>query len=189
MPKSRHSVGMQFVNRLATHLGIQWIDTRKCGGTVAVLTIREEQKVVLLKPTIPMNLNGKSVAKTATNYNIFRQDIYLVHDELDKAVGKYSIKNGGSARGHNGVRSVMDSVRFEDMKRLLIGIDRPASKSKVADYVLANFQMEEQMIIDGVIKHSIPLLLEDVKKTYEIDLLELNKENTETQEKKWWIDS
>lgn len=67
MPKTRHSVGMQVVNRLATQLGIQWRkDVKKCGGFVAVCNLCDQQKVILLKPKVAMNVNGSSVHKTGT---------------------------------------------------------------------------------------------------------------------------
>ena len=71
MPKTRHSVGMQVVNRLASQLGVQWRkDMKKCGGFVAVCDLCDEQKVIFLKPKVAMNVNGRSVHKTGTVYYV-----------------------------------------------------------------------------------------------------------------------
>lgn len=44
------------------------------------------------------NIKLKLFFFSAREYNVIPDDVYLVHDELDKAVGKYNIKHGGSAR-------------------------------------------------------------------------------------------
>ncbi|KFV16947.1 putative peptidyl-tRNA hydrolase, partial [Tauraco erythrolophus] len=65
-----------------------------------------------------------SVSK-AEIYNLRPEDIYLVHDDLDKALGKVAIKLGDSARGHNGVRSCISALHSNEMTRLRVGIGRP----------------------------------------------------------------
>ncbi|KFP82676.1 putative peptidyl-tRNA hydrolase, partial [Apaloderma vittatum] len=82
-------------------------------------------ELVLVKPRRLMNLNGLSIASAAEIYNFRPEDIYLVHDDLDKALGKVAIKLGGSARGHNGVQSCIGALHSNEMTRLRVGIGRP----------------------------------------------------------------
>ncbi|NXW86146.1 PTH hydrolase, partial [Alopecoenas beccarii] len=123
---TRHSVGMAVLDRLARQLAAAeswWADGRCCAD-VALATARGLQ-LVLLKPRRLMNLNGLSVASAAEIYSLGPADIYLVHDDLDKALGKVVVKLGGSARGHNGVRSCISALQSNEMTRLRVGIGRP----------------------------------------------------------------
>ncbi|KFP70811.1 putative peptidyl-tRNA hydrolase, partial [Acanthisitta chloris] len=96
----------------------------QCCADVALATAHGVE-LVLLKPRRLMNLNGLSVASAAKTYNLGPKDVYLVHDDLDKALGKVAIKQGGSARGHNGVRSCISALHSNEMTRLRVGIGRP----------------------------------------------------------------
>lgn len=155
---SRHSVGMQFVDQLERLLQgdktTKWRRDKSCMGYTQTVVLDNGTKLILLKPKPAMNLNGRSVSKTVKVYGIDIQNVYLAHDDIDLALGKSSIKEGGSARGHNGVRSVIDSLRSDIMTRVRIGIGYPDSQKEVADYVLANFDQKEQQIINGVITDS-----------------------------------
>ncbi|XP_064616231.1 probable peptidyl-tRNA hydrolase [Liolophura sinensis] len=151
-PLTRHSVGMQVVDKLAGYLHAPWVkDQKNCVGFVAQTSISDNLDVVLLKPKMPMNVNGTSVAKTAQLFDIEPQHIYLVHDDIDKSLGKVAVKELGSANGHNGVRSCMNSLRSDLMPRLKIGIDRPPSKDEVSDYVLSEFSSSEQQIVNRAV--------------------------------------
>ncbi|NWX06541.1 PTH hydrolase, partial [Caloenas nicobarica] len=123
---TRHSVGMAVLDRLARQLAAaeSWRADRRCCADVALAAARGLQ-LVLLKPRRLMNLNGLSVASAAEIYSLHPADIYLVHDDLDKALGKVAVKLGGSARGHNGVRSCISALQSNEMTRLRVGIGRP----------------------------------------------------------------
>ena len=65
------------------------------------------------------------------------------------------------------------------MRRIVVGIDRPANKDKVAKYVLTNFTREEQQTVDIVIRDCIQRLSDDVRNKFGVDLLQINKENVD----------
>ncbi|XP_014341670.1 probable peptidyl-tRNA hydrolase isoform X2 [Latimeria chalumnae] len=160
MGRTRHSVGMAAVNHLARKLKVAecWKVDRQCSGDVALAEVGELQ-LVLLKPRMLMNINGGSVAKTAEKFQVNPEDIFLVHDELDKPLGKFSIKQGGSARGHNGVRSCIDCLKSDVMPRLRIGIGRPPDKSSVQRHVLGKFSSLEEEALKTILEQSTELLL------------------------------
>ncbi|XP_029572054.1 peptidyl-tRNA hydrolase [Salmo trutta] len=106
-----------------------------------------------------MNINGVSVAKAAVKYSIKPEHILLVHDDLDKALGKLAMKQGGSVRGHNGVRSCAECLQTDVMPRLRVGIGRPSGKTSVDRDVLGRFSQEEQKILSGVLEQSVDILL------------------------------
>ncbi|XP_032933226.1 probable peptidyl-tRNA hydrolase isoform X2 [Catharus ustulatus] len=134
---TRHSVGMEVLDRLARQLEVadRWRVDKRCCADVT-LAAAHGLELVLLKPRRFMNLNGLSIASAAEIYSLGPGDIYLVHDDLDKALGKVAIKLGGSARGHNGVQSCISAMHsnravvflaaMEDMETIsLSGSARP----------------------------------------------------------------
>ena len=60
--------------------------------------------------------------KATTSLKICPSNVLLLHDELDLPLGKFKVKHGGSANGHNGVIDTQERLKFTDMKRLKIGI-------------------------------------------------------------------
>lgn len=160
MEGTRHSIGMAVLGALATRLGVadRWRGDKHVSGEVIVSEV-ERTHVVLLRPRLLMNVNGVSVAKAASKYGIRPEDILLVHDELDKPLGKIAIKHGGSARGHNGVRSCVDCLQTDVMPRLRVGIGRPTGKTSVERHVLGRFSSEEKKVLDSVLVQSVDLLL------------------------------
>ncbi|KAF3695376.1 putative peptidyl-tRNA hydrolase [Channa argus] len=160
MEATRHSVGMAVLGALAARLGVadRWRGDKHVSGEVIVSEVQHTH-VVLLRPKLLMNINGVSVAKAAGKYGIKSEDILLVHDDLDKPLGKIAVKHGGSARGHNGVRSCVDCLQTDVMPRLRVGIGRPAGKTSVERHVLGRFTSEEQKILTSVLVQSVDLLL------------------------------
>ncbi|KAM6296922.1 peptidyl-tRNA hydrolase [Aegotheles albertisi] len=160
---TRHSVGMAVLDRLARQLAVaeSWRADGRCCADVALAAARGLE-LVLLKPRRLMNLNGLSVASAAEVYNLRPADIYLVHDDLDKALGEVVIKLGGSARGHNGVQSCICALHSNEMTRLRVGIGRPEDKVTVSSYVLAPFSASEQERLELILAQAATFLLEHI---------------------------
>ncbi|KAM3912481.1 peptidyl-tRNA hydrolase [Leptodactylus fuscus] len=165
MSGTRHSVGMTAINQLARRLNVadQWKTDRRTGADLVSAQLHGVH-LVLIKPRQFMNVNGTSVANAAGKFRLTPENIYLLHDELDKPLGKVTLKLGGSARGHNGVRSCMDHLKSDTMIRLLIGIGRPADKSSVTTYVLGRFTKNEQEMLSPVLEKGLDLLLGHIQK-------------------------
>ncbi|XP_068925654.1 peptidyl-tRNA hydrolase [Petaurus breviceps papuanus] len=157
---TRHSVGMAVLNQLAKHLNVadQWKRQPQCCADVAIACLGEAE-LVLLKPRQFMNVNGRSVAQAAKMYQLAAEDIYLVHDELDKPLGKLAMKLGGSASGHNGVRSCISCLNSNVMPRLRVGIGRPTHPGAVERYVLDRFTAAEQERLPSLLEQATELLL------------------------------
>ncbi|XP_047236327.1 probable peptidyl-tRNA hydrolase isoform X2 [Girardinichthys multiradiatus] len=166
MEGTRHSVGMAVLGAFAARLGGAdcWRSDRHVAGEVILLEV-QQTRVVLLRPRLLMNVNGVSVAKAAGKYGIKPEDILLVHDEMDKPLGKIALKHGGSARGHNGVRSCVDCLQTDVMLRLRVGIGRPSLKTSVDRHVLSRFTSEEQKVLESVLVQSVDLLISQLSQS------------------------
>ncbi|XP_041368889.1 uncharacterized protein LOC121383138 [Gigantopelta aegis] len=170
--ETRHSIGMYILDRISSHFKLRWDrdDFRKSGGFVAQTSLTSGVDLVLLKPRVPMNINGTSVAKAARHYQILSDNIYLIHDDLDIPIGKFQLKESGSAGGHNGIKSVMHSMRTNNLKRLRIGIDRPSSQDDVIEYVLTRFTYDQELALLPVIASAVSSLFQHIGQQCQVEL-------------------
>jgi len=101
------------------------------------------QRVILLKPATFMNESGRAVSEAMRFYKLGPDALSVFHDELDLAPFKVKAKTGGSAAGHNGLRSI-DQHIGPDFQRIRLGIGHPGHKDRVLGYVLGNYAKAEQ---------------------------------------------
>jgi len=101
-------------------------------------------QITYLRPKCAMNESGKPVRKALQHFRAAAADCLVVHDDLERVAGKVSVKSGGGAAGHNGIRSITQCLATEHFPRLRVGIGRPADRSQVAAYVLQPFAPEEE---------------------------------------------
>ena len=108
-----------------------------------------------------MNSSGK-IIPSLLKQGIKTENLLVVHDELEKPFGKIEFKMGGSHRGHNGLRSIMEFCG-PDFMRLRFGIGRPERKEGVADYVLSNFS-ENKSDVENMIEKAVEMLVQELSK-------------------------
>lgn len=148
--KTRHNVGFMAVDEICGRYKFSPFKS-KFDALAAEGQIGDE-KVLLLKPQTFMNLSGNAVVKAALFYKILPENIIVIHDDIDLALGQMKAKNGGGAGGHNGLKSI-DSHITPNYNRIRIGIAHPLGKGpEVADYVLGNFSKTEQKIIEQCVQ-------------------------------------
>ena len=99
-----------------------------------------------------MNLSGKCVLPVKQFFKIELEDIIVIHDDIDLPFGAVRFKKGGGHGGHNGLRS-LDALVGKDYLRVRVGVGKPEHKSQVADYVLHDFSVEEQVPLSRLIAH------------------------------------
>jgi len=119
-------------------------------------------KVVFLKPQTFMNLSGNAIFDIMKFYQVEPDKLIVIYDDIDLAVGKIRIRPSGSAGTHNGMRSILGRVGSEAFPRVRIGVGKPPSGWKLADYVLSRFTTEERKaIIDAIERTStaVPAIL------------------------------
>jgi PTH1 family peptidyl-tRNA hydrolase len=105
------------------------------------------EKVLLLKPQTFMNLSGNSVIKVASFYKIPPQNIIVIHDDKDLALGKIKAKIGGSAGGHNGIKNI-DSHLGIEYNRIRIGVGSPQEHhTDTINFVLSRFSKKEMEVL------------------------------------------
>lgn len=139
---NRHNVGFLVVDELAARVGGRF---KAHKGGAEVLECRlAGRRVVLAKPRSFMNLSGGPVVATARFYKVAPADVIVVHDELDLPFATVRLKLGGGENGHNGLRSISQSLGTRDYLRVRFGIGRPPGRMDPADFVLRDFSSTER---------------------------------------------
>ena len=138
---NRHNIGFLAVDAIARGHGFPAF-REKYQGLISEGTI-DGERVLLLKPQTFMNSSGDSVQKVAAFYKLGPADISVLYDEIDLAPGKTRVKVGGSAGGHNGIRSI-DPQIGTNYRRVRLGVGHPGHKDRVMPHVLGDFSKTER---------------------------------------------
>ena len=155
---TRHNVGFDTIDILASKLNVSFSQEKALKGLVAKVNINQH-KAILLKPTTYMNLSGEAIIATMKFYKIPVEDVVIISDDLDMVCGKVRYRENGSAGGHNGLKSIINHLGTQNFKRIKIGIDRDKF-IPVIDWVLTRFSKEHQEIVQKTFEH-IAKCLED----------------------------
>jgi PTH1 family peptidyl-tRNA hydrolase len=155
--QTRHNLGFLVVDVLARRMGS--IPFRKeRDGEVLKGSIRGED-LVLVKPSTFMNRSGEAVSRIARFYQIPRERVIAVHDELDIPFGAIRVKVGGGDAGHNGLRSLTQQLGGPGYVRVRAGIGRPTHPAmEVADWVLGSFGPEERRDLDSFVNEAADIV-------------------------------
>jgi PTH1 family peptidyl-tRNA hydrolase len=137
---NRHNIGFMAVDALAARWGFGAERSRFHGFVRegVVPTPAGEVRALVLKPMTFMNESGLSVGDAVKFYKSELSELVVFHDELDIAPGRFRMKAGGGAAGHNGLRSIAGRLG-PDFRRARMGIGHPGHKDLVLSYVLADF--------------------------------------------------
>jgi len=154
---TRHNVGFRWLGRAARQLGVALKSERSYHGLVARVN-RDGGPLYLLQPQTYMNLSGKAVAALARFFKIAPQEMLVVHDEIDLAVGQVRLKLGGGVAGHNGLKDIQAQLGSADFWRLRIGVGHPGNRDEVPDWVLCKPSPEQRQAIDACVERSLDAL-------------------------------
>lgn len=148
---TRHNVGFRAVERIATHYNCDAWTEHSFGDTAEFQLVTT--RVVLFKPSTPMNKSGTAIAEACEKYQVNVSNVLVVHDELDLQPGTIRIKLGGSNGGHRGLNSTTEAIG-NDYSRIRLGVGHPGNRDAVHDYVLSDFATHESdqlaLVLDTV---------------------------------------
>lgn len=143
---TRHNIGFRVIDRLAERLGMSVARSRfKALYEKGRFNGRE---VILAKPQSFMNLSGGPVRSLADYFDIEPSEILVVYDEIDLVYSRIKIVAQGGHGGHNGVRSLIDTLKDRNFPRIRMGVGRPDPRIEVSDWVLGKFSPEESNTLD-----------------------------------------
>ena len=150
---TRHNVGFAAIDQLAEELRVpvQKLKYRALTQTVEL----GGAKVLLMKPITYMNLSGEAVGEAARFFKIPADHVLVLSDDVFLPVGKLRIRKGGSAGGHNGLKSIIQHLGTDQFPRVKIGVgEKPHPDYDMADWVLGKFAGEDLKTITQAIERA-----------------------------------
>lgn len=145
---TRHNAGFQVADVLSAryHVPVNKLKNRALTGVIDI----EGQKVLVMKPVTFMNLSGEAVGPTAQFYKLPLERVLVVSDDTDLPMGKLRVRRGGSAGGHNGLKSIIQHLGTDQFPRIKVGVGRkPHPDYDMADWVLSRFQGEDKTVMEA----------------------------------------
>lgn len=158
---TRHNVGFHILDQFVAKQSEMedWINKKDLKCHIAQGQFGDT-KVFMIKPQTFMNLSGEAVRAVADFYKISPDFLAVIHDELDINFGQIRLRTGGSAAGHNGVKSVTQQLG-EGYGRIRVGIGpKTPEQMDSADFVLQKFSQAEQEQLPNMVKESSAILTE-----------------------------
>ncbi|MBI2422274.1 MAG: aminoacyl-tRNA hydrolase [Candidatus Hydrogenedentes bacterium] len=150
---TRHNLGFDVLDALAARHGAGF-DREKHSGLLAEIRLGRE-KVLLLKPQTFMNASGGCVAAVARNTAPEAEDVLVVVDDVNLSLGRLRFREGGSAGGHNGLKSIIERLGTPGFHRLRIGVGDTRNGKDLAGHVLSTFRPEEYALVRKMVEVSV----------------------------------
>lgn len=136
-----HNIGFEVVDELARRTGVSF--GASPADALAARIRSAERDVLLVKPLTFMNLSGQAVGELQRFYKIEPADLLVVYDDVNLPPGRLRLRTGGSAGGHNGLKSVIEHVGSDAIPRLRVGVGRGDPRRDLASHVLARVSADE----------------------------------------------
>ena len=131
-----HNVGFDVIDLIAEELHVTY--WKNGGGALyAETTTSEGKNVILAKPQSFMNTSGGPISTIMKQEKLAAANLIAIHDDLDLEPGKIRIKAGGSAGGHNGIKSIINKLGDTNFTHVKVGIGHPPGRKPVIDWVLS----------------------------------------------------
>tara|TARA_A100000164_G_scaffold178143_1_gene158249 strand:+ start:43 stop:603 length:561 start_codon:yes stop_codon:yes gene_type:complete len=150
--QNRHNVGFKIIDSINKKFSLSK-QKPKFKGLLTTGNVNE-QKVYAIKPLTFMNSSGVCIRELIEYFKIDVEDVIVFHDDLDVEFGKIKTKFSGSSAGHNGIASI-DKFIGKDYSRVRIGIGKPKNNIEIGDYVLQNFDDDEIIELEKIIKNIV----------------------------------
>jgi PTH1 family peptidyl-tRNA hydrolase len=163
---TRHNVGFEIVDLWAKRKQLkgqpssEWTRCRYADA----LETKLDDGTILLKPQTYMNLSGEAIQDTIRWFKLEVGDLLVIVDDVALPLGRLRLRGDGSHGGHNGLKSVEQSLNTQNYARLRVGVDqpRPVTESGIrpdlADHVLGKFLKEEREVLEKVKDRAIEII-------------------------------
>jgi PTH1 family peptidyl-tRNA hydrolase len=138
--RTRHNIGFDIVDSLAVDPSVFIIDRHAYHASLKF----KGRQLHLIKPTTYMNLSGKAVKYWMEKEKIPLENVLVVTDDIALPFGKIRIRKNGSDGGHNGLKSIVETLNTTEFPRLRFGIGGDFPKGYQVDYVLGKWSDEEK---------------------------------------------
>lgn len=169
---TRHNVGFDVLEKLARKLNVSI--TREKDEALIGECFVGGKKAILALPQTYMNLSGEAVMRLVNYYKIDPEDLLVVYDDIDLAPGFIRIRKNGSAGTHNGMRSIIGLLGFENFPRLRVGVGQKREGYELADWVLGHYIGEEADVQDKAFELAADAVIDYIQNGIESAMCKYN---------------
>lgn len=168
---TRHNIGFDVVEALAAAHKVK-LGNRKHRAVFGEGMVGDVS-VILAKPMTYMNLSGQAVSALARVYHLAPARVLVIADDLDLPLGRLRIRMEGGAGGHNGHKSIIQSLGTQAYPRLRIGIGKGG---ETVDHVLSKFHPDERVVVKEVSEKAVQAIETVLQRGVEIAMANFNGE-------------
>ncbi|MDU5252160.1 aminoacyl-tRNA hydrolase [Anaerococcus vaginalis] len=159
---TRHNAGFITIDYLARKYSI---DIRKIKFKSLIgQGVISGHKVMLVKPQTYMNNSGEAIREIYKYFDFDHDKLIVIYDDIDIDFGSIRIRKKGSAGTHNGMKSIIYNLEFDDFPRIKVAVGKKPSYMDLANFVLSGFSKQEAKIIEEEVKFAsdaIEMILEE----------------------------
>lgn len=151
---TRHNIGFKVVDNIANDINTNFTMENKFKAQVAK-GLWDNEQILLVKPQTFMNLSGEAIALILGYFKTDISDIIVVYDDLSIDMGTLRFRANGSDGGHNGIKSIIQSLGGnKNFARLKVGIGPQPPYMPAEKFVLGEFTSQEDLLLKDVVKSS-----------------------------------
>lgn len=118
----------------------------------------KSRTLIVIKPTTYMNLSGKAVHYWMQQEKIPLENLLVITDDIALPFGTIRLRAKGSAGGHNGLKSISETLMTDNFARARFGVGSDFGKGRQVEYVLGKWNKEEENILQERIGMAIELI-------------------------------
>lgn len=152
--QTRHNAGWMALDAFAATLGVSFRKNLFKPLATAKASLEGAGNILLVKPTTYMNDSGNPLPALMRPMGATAKDLLVVVDDVNLPVGKLRIREGGSAGGHNGLKSVAAHLGTEAFPRLRIGVGAKRDGETLTNHVLGRFGASEKKEMDEAVQRA-----------------------------------
>ena len=143
---TRHNVGFDVLDELARRVNAKFRRSWRFPADLAEATW-EGERLVLIRPRTYMNASGDAVATVARKKGVVPSDLLVLVDDVELECGKLRLRAGGSAGGHNGLKSLIERLGSDAFPRVRVGVGRVPVGGDLVRHVLGRFAPEDRAVM------------------------------------------
>lgn len=170
--QTRHNAGFRVIDEIAKEWGCQ-INNKQFQALTATHII-DGKKVMLMKPQTYMNLSGSSLQQAVSYYKINLEDILIIYDDMDLAIGTIRLREKGSSGGQKGMKHIIECLHSDEIARIRVGIGKNKQIDTV-DYVLGKISGEETSIHQESLEKAKEAAIYSITHTFSDTMNQFNK--------------
>jgi peptidyl-tRNA hydrolase, PTH1 family len=152
---TRHNIGFDVVMAFVTKHGGQLNQER----LAYMAEVKWKGRIfICICPTTYMNLSGKSVKYWMDKEKIAIENVLIIVDDLALPLSKIRIRPGGSDAGHNGLKSIQESLGTTEYPKLRFGIGNSFTKGMQSEFVLGKWNIQEEPVVKLKIEKCVEVI-------------------------------